>query len=57
MKRIIITALALLGLGLTILPALLVFAGTINADTHKSLMVAGFVIWFAAAPLWIRKES
>jgi hypothetical protein len=38
-----------LGLALTIVPALMVFAGTLTPDQHKSLMALGMVLWFGAA--------
>lgn len=55
MKRLLI-GLSFLGLGLTVVPAFLVFAGTISWDTHAALMLAGTVLWFATAPSWMRGE-
>ena len=42
-------ALSALALGLTIVPALLVFAGTITWGTHATLMLAGALLWFGTA--------
>jgi hypothetical protein len=48
MKKTVIRLSAVLGLVLTLLPALLVFAGYISFDTHKGLMIVGMVLWFGA---------
>jgi hypothetical protein len=50
-------ALSALALGLTIAPAFLVFADTITWETHAALMLAGAVLWFATAPLWMREQG
>lgn len=44
------------GLGLTIVPAFLVWSGTLSWQHHSSLMIAGTLIWFAAAPFWMRED-
>ena len=49
-------ALSALALGLTIVPAFLVFAGTITWETHAALMLTGAVLWFGTAPLWMREK-
>lgn len=46
-------ALSFAALLLTVVPAFLVFAGTISWRTHAALMVVGAVLWFATAPLWM----
>lgn len=43
------------GLGLTVVPSLLVFARAMTWETHATLMLVGMVLWFAGAPLWMRK--
>jgi len=48
--------LSALALGLTIAPAFLVFAGTITWETHAALMLAGTLLWFGTAPLWMREK-
>ncbi|MEM1137217.1 MAG: hypothetical protein AAGI07_15370 [Bacteroidota bacterium] len=53
MKPIIIT-LGLAGLLLTILPAILLFYGSIEAAFQKQLMGIGMLLWFIAAPIWDR---
>ena len=41
------------GLALTVVPAFLVFAGTITWSTHAMLMFVGTVLWFVTAPFWM----
>ncbi len=44
------------GLALTLVPAFLVFFGQIDLAAHKSWMLGGTLLWFATAPLWMRKR-
>ena len=48
---------SILGLGLTVVPAVLVFSGTLTWDTHAMLMAIGALLWFATAPFWLLKEG
>lgn len=57
MMKSLLTIISFLGLGLTIIPSLLVFAGVLQFDLNKTLMTAGTLIWFATAPFWINKED
>ena len=56
MKKLM-AILAVLGLGLTAIPSLLVFIGDITPDLNKKLMTAGAIIWFATAPVWFRNAK
>lgn len=47
---------SLIGLGLTVVPAFLVFAGTIPWETHATLMLVGTLLWFITAPFWMHTE-
>ena len=49
--------ISFIGLGLTLIPAFLVYLGMVDLDTHKSLMLLGTLIWFATAPAWINRPS
>jgi hypothetical protein len=42
-----------IALGLTVVPAFLVFAGRLSWDTHAVLMGVGALLWFATAPFWM----
>lgn len=46
-----------LGLILTLGPSLMVFSGTIDFPTHKTLMLVGTVLWFFSRPFISQKES
>ncbi len=56
MKPALMT-ISFLGLVLTVVPAFLVFAGTIAWNTHATLMFAGMVMWFGTAPFWMGKKK
>jgi protein-S-isoprenylcysteine O-methyltransferase Ste14 len=54
---LILKALSFVGLGLTVAPAFLVFAGTLAWTSHATLMAIGALLWFATAPFWLSKEE
>jgi len=49
--------LSFLGLTLTIVPAFLVFTGTIAWAAHARLMLLGMILWFISAPLWMERKA
>jgi len=51
----LLSLISVAGLGLTVVPAFLVFAGAIAWRTHAALMLVGTVLWFATAPFWMGK--
>jgi hypothetical protein len=55
MKKPLIKLLSFIGLGLNIVPAILVFSAVMTPDTCKQLMLVGTVIWFVSAPSWMNK--
>ena len=48
--------LSFVGLGITVVPSFLVFAGTITWGTHATLMFVGTVLWFGTAPFWMQTK-
>lgn len=46
-----------LGLALSIVPSLLVFAGRLSMETNLNLMAVGMVLWFATAVFWIKRDQ
>ncbi|EON78442.1 hypothetical protein ADIS_1053 [Lunatimonas lonarensis] len=54
MKTLIKIA-SFVGLGMSIVPAILVFQGTITPESCKSLMAIGTLLWFTTAPSWMNK--
>ncbi len=55
MKKLLIKLLSFIGLGLNIVPAMLVFSAEMTPDTCKQLMLAGTILWFVTAPSWMNK--
>lgn len=53
----VLKLISLAGLVLTVVPAFLVFAGTLTWSQHATLMVIGTVLWFATAPFWMRSDD
>ena len=53
---ILLKILSFVGLGLTVVPAFLVFADVIAWETHATLMFVGTLLWFATSPFWIQGE-
>ncbi len=49
--------LSYLGLLLTIVPGILVFAGVLDLPAYKSWMLAGTALYFVTAPWWINREA
>jgi len=53
----LIKFISYVGLGLTLIPAFLVFTGNISLDSNKIIMFIGTVIWFVSAPSWMNKAE
>jgi hypothetical protein len=49
--------LSYLGLALTVGPSLLMWAGVITDQQNKLLMLIGALLWFATAPLWMKRRK
>ena len=55
--KLLASVLAIVALGLTLIPSIFVLTGDINLDLYKMLMTIGTILWFTAAPIWFRKEK
>ena len=55
--RFVLPLLSIVALCLTVFPSLLFFAGRMELDTVKWLMLAATVAWFIATPLWMGREK
>ena len=55
--RTLLRLISFVGLGLTVVPSFLMFAGRIAWGTHAALMLVGTVLWFASAPFWMLKAK
>lgn len=56
MKRIA-AILSCLALGLTLIPSFLVASQILSFKVYTQLMLIGTLIWFIAAPYWIRPKT
>lgn len=56
MKRVL-KLVSSLGLALTVVPAFLVFTGSMSWSTHAALMLVGAALWFGSAPFWMGEET
>jgi len=57
MMRTILKIISFIGLGVTILPSVLVLTGTISMELNKSLMMVGTLLWFGTVIFWMNKEK
>ncbi|WP_020531656.1 hypothetical protein [Flexithrix dorotheae] len=55
--KTILKLISLIGLILTIVPALMVFNGAMEKEMHKTLMFVGTVLWFGTVPFWMGKSD
>jgi hypothetical protein len=55
--KLLVKFISYIGLGLTLIPAFLVFTGNISFDSSKILMFIGTIIWFVSAPGWMNKNE
>ncbi len=55
--KALLKILSFIGLLLTVVPSLLVFAGTMDISQHKMYMLLGTVLWFGSAPFWLGRKG
>jgi len=55
MKRTL-QIISFVGLGVSIVPAFLVFAGTLSKETCFHLLLLGMFLWFGTAVFWIKAD-
>lgn len=44
------------GLALSLIPALMVYHGTITKETYYNLMILGMILWFSTAIFWVKPD-
>ncbi len=54
---LVLKIISWLGLLLTIAPAFLHFAGTIEFEQHKWLTLLGTILYLSTAPFWMNKKK
>jgi hypothetical protein len=55
--KILSSSVALIGLLATVLPSILVYFGAIHPGTHKAIMAIGMILWFVAAPFFMKRKD
>lgn len=53
----ILQLISLAGLLLTVVPAFLVFSGSMTWNQHALFMLIGTIVWFASAPFWMKDKE
>lgn len=56
MRKLLIL-ISIIGLILTIVPAILVFIQEISLQTHKHIMLAGMIMWFSTSFFWMKEQK
>lgn len=54
--RLVLKTASMIGLALTIVPAVMVATHMLPWQTHADLMAGGMVLWFVTAPFWMKKQ-
>lgn len=57
MKRKILILIGIIGLGLTLIPSIPVFAARISQETQRTLMFLGTIICLATIPFWVSRSG
>ncbi len=55
--KAILQVISLAGILLTIVPPILFFTGKMSHSSQNGWMLAGAVIWFLSASLWLGKKG
>lgn len=55
--NILLKIVSYLGLGLTVIPSVLVFLQHLSMEDHKLYMIFGMVLWFATSPFWMKEQE
>lgn len=54
--KTLLKLLSFIGLGLTVVPSVLVFIGQLEMQTNLRLMTVGMLLWFGTAVFWIKPD-
>lgn len=55
-KKLSLQIISFIGLALSIVPAFLVFVGTLSKASYLQLMLLGMFLWFGTAIFWIKAD-
>jgi hypothetical protein len=53
----VLRLVSFLGLTLSVVPPLLLWAGRIDLATNHALLIVGMFLWFGTAIFWIKHEK
>jgi len=56
MRKILII-ISFIGLGLTIIPSIMVLTGEVSIDQNKFMMLTGTILWFSTVAFWMNKKK
>jgi hypothetical protein len=54
---LLLKIISFIGLGLTIIPSLMVLSGQMDINLNKSLMIIGTALWFTTVPFWMNRNQ
>lgn len=57
MFKFILKIVSFAGLGLTLIPSIIVFSNGLDLDSSKNLMLLGTILWFGTSPFWMNKSK
>jgi len=55
--KTVLRLVSYLGLALSVIPPLLLWAGRIEMSTNRVLLNVGMCLWFGTAIFWIKREK
>ena len=55
--KLILKSISYVGLGMSIIPPLLVWAGILDMATNYKLLIVGMFLWFGTAIFWVKKHE
>lgn len=55
--KLLLKPISYVGLALTVISPLLVWAGKLDMATNYKLLIVGMVLWFGTAIFWVKKHE
>jgi hypothetical protein len=55
--RTLLIIISFIGLGLTLIPSVLVLTGDVDIEQNKNLMMIGTILWFGTVVFWMNKKK
>lgn len=54
--KLVLQIISFVGLALSIIPAFLVFTGTLSKEAYFQFLLLGMFLWFVSAIFWIKAD-